>query len=177
IRSAAAQAAARCGREEEALDHLARLAPWLELAPRWAIGFPRMACEAAHVLWLLERVDHIEVIEDALRTKVIASDFRHSSVDGRHGLALVCALTGRHDEALEWFAAARTVLAAQGARPLLAVCDFDEALMYARRREPGDVQQAAALLESAAKQFEVLGMTGWIRRAAQLEAELGGRQP
>ncbi|MGH8973907.1 MAG: ATP-binding protein, partial [Acidimicrobiia bacterium] len=44
IRSAAAQAAARCGREEEALDHLARLAPWLELAPRWAIGFPRIAC-------------------------------------------------------------------------------------------------------------------------------------
>ncbi|MGH9036716.1 MAG: hypothetical protein ACRD0O_13215, partial [Acidimicrobiia bacterium] len=134
---------------------------------------PRMACEAANTLWLLERRDHVDVVEDALRAKVIAPDFRHSAVDGRLALAQVCALTGRHDEALEWFAAARTVLAEQGAIPLLAICDHDEALMYARRSSPGDADRARPLLESARKQFEAIGMTGWIRRADQLADRLG----
>ncbi len=63
-------------------------------------------------------------------------------VDGRLTLARLCALTGRHDEAVSWFAKAREVLTEQGASPLLAIVDYDEALMYcppegARRRRNG----------------------------------------
>jgi hypothetical protein len=93
-------------------------------------------------------------------------------VDGRHALALLCALTDRHEEAARWFAEARRVLAEQHALPLLAICDHDEALMYVRRGAPGDADRARPLLESARKQFEAIGMTGWIHRAEELGAQL-----
>src|SRR5262249_17491848 len=67
-----------------------------------------------------------------------------------------------------WFAKARTVLDEQGARPLRAIVDFDEALMYCRRGARGDMESAPPLLEAALQQFHALGMTGWIRRAAEL---------
>jgi len=98
----------------------------------------------------------------------VASDFRYPMVDGRLALAWVCALTGRHGEASEWFAMARTVLDEQGARPLRAIVDYDEALMYARRGEPGDAERARPLLDAARAQFRSLGMPGWIRCAEAL---------
>jgi hypothetical protein len=65
------------------------------------------------------------------------------------------------------------VLSGQGVLPLLAVCDHDEALMYARRAEPGDAVRAGPLVAAARRQFEDLGMIGWIRRADELAARLG----
>jgi hypothetical protein len=56
--------------------------------------------------------------------------------------------------------------------PLLAVTDYDEALMYARRGEPGDVDRAGPLLESAGAQFEAIDMMGWLRRAEELRQRL-----
>ncbi|MGH9037275.1 MAG: ATP-binding protein, partial [Acidimicrobiia bacterium] len=173
MRSAAAQATAACGRAEEALEHVGRLMSWIEHAPSWTMGFPRMTAQAAGSLWRIERSDHADEIEHALREKVVAPDFRHAMVDGRHALALLCALTGRHEEAVGWFAEARMVLAEQHALPLLAICDHDEALMYARRGSSGDADRATPLLESARRQFESIGMTGWIRRADQLADRLG----
>ena len=91
---------------------------------------------AAGTLWRLQRLDHLEVIERALREKVIAPDFRYAMVDGRQALAWLCALSGRTEEAAGWFAEARRVLGEQGALPLLAQCDYDEALMYHRLGTP-----------------------------------------
>jgi class 3 adenylate cyclase/tetratricopeptide (TPR) repeat protein len=166
--------AARLGRVEETLDFLDRLLPWLERAPAWAVSFPSIASFAAEALWLLERVDHADVIERAMREKVIAPDFRNPLTDGRLALARLCALTDRYDEAQMWFAEARRVLADEGARPMLAICDYDEALMFARRTGPGDSEAARPLLESARRQFEELGMTGWLRRSGELARRLGG---
>jgi tetratricopeptide (TPR) repeat protein len=163
-----ARAAARLGRSEEALEYLDRLVPWLERAPAWAVHFPCMAGHAAETLWLLRRLDHADVVERALRDKVLVSDFRDIAVDARLSLARLCALTGRYDEARRWFAAARTVLTEQAARPLLAICDYDEALMHLRRHEPGDVDLARSLLMVARHQFQDLAMTGWLRRAEEL---------
>src|SRR5262249_24679732 len=103
-----------------------------------------------------------------LRGKTIAPDFRYPHVDGRLSLARLCALQGRYDEAVEWFAKARAVLDEQGARPLRAIVDYDEALMYARRGAAGDRERAVPLLETALRQFRALGMPGWIRRAEHL---------
>ena len=97
------------------------------------------------------------------------------NVDGRLALARLCALRGRWDEAADWFARARTVLEEQGARPLRAIADFDEALMFQRRGAPGDRERARALLDRARAQFEDIGMPGWLRRAAQLATTLEGR--
>jgi DNA-binding CsgD family transcriptional regulator len=168
----AARVAARLGQEEAALRLLGLLAPWLERAPPWAVAFPVMACHAAEVLWLLERTDHIHVVERALREKVLAPDFRTPMVDGRLALTRLCALQGHHDEAHKWLVEARRVLDEQGALSLLAISDFDEALMHLRRLGPGDAEQAPPLLEGALRQFSSLGMTGWVRRAEDVAHSL-----
>jgi hypothetical protein len=167
-----ARLAARLDQPEEALRCLGLLVPWLERAPAWTIGFPMMASHSAEALWVMGRVEHVEIIEAALREKVIAPDFRNMMVDGRLALARVCALTGRHDEATSWFEKAREVLTEQGARPLLAIVDHDEALMFARRNEPGDAATAQALLDRARAQFDAIGMSGWMRRADELGSHL-----
>ncbi len=164
---------ARRGQEDVALRFLGLLVPWLERAPAWTIAFPQMACDAAEALWLFQRLDHVDVVERALREKVVGPDFRSPTVDGRLALARLSALQGRHAEALVWFGEARRVLGGQGARPLLAIADYDEALMYVRRGEPGDLARARPLLEAAREQFEAVGMKGWISRADELSERCG----
>jgi class 3 adenylate cyclase/tetratricopeptide (TPR) repeat protein len=162
---------ARLGRTELALRRLELLLPWLERAPAWTIHYPMLASHAVDILCLLGRTDHAAVIEDVLRAKVIEPDFRDSMVDGRLALARLCALKGRRDEARRWFAEARPVLTEQGARPLLAIADFDEAAMEAGL----DASRARSLLDVARREFEQIGMTGWLRKADELQATLSSR--
>ena len=173
VYSVAAHASAACGRVDDAMRHLGSLVPWLEEAPGWSLTFDRQVAVAAGTLWRLERLDNLEVIERALREKVIAPDFRYAMVDGRLALARLCALSGRKEEATGWFAEARRVLGEQGALPLLAQCDYDEALMYHRLGTPAGEERARALLGQAWQQFAKLGMRGWSRRAEELAAQLG----
>ena len=163
-----ARISARLGKADEALLLLGALLAPLERAPAWALNYPLLACNAANTLWLLQRTDHIETIEQNLREKVLAPDFRFPMEDTRLSVAHLSALQGRYDEAREWFGTARTVLDGQGARPLRAIVDYDEALMYARRGAPGDPERARPLLDAALRQFRTLGMPGWIRRAEAL---------
>ncbi len=53
--------------------------------------------------------------------------------DGRLDLGQVCVLTGRFDEAREWFERARVVLDEEGSRSLRAIVDYVEAESIARR--------------------------------------------
>jgi tetratricopeptide (TPR) repeat protein len=163
-----ARALARVGRTEEALTHVGRIRPWLERAPAWANTFPVIPCHGAEALWLAQRPDDAEVIEQALRDKVVGPDFRLPNVDGRLSLARLCALTDRPDEATSWWADARRVLTEQGAVPLLAICDHDEALMHHRR---GEDDRARPLLAAAHEQFAALGMVAWTRRTQDLLGE------
>jgi tetratricopeptide (TPR) repeat protein len=171
VQSAAAQALARLGQAEAAIQMLAPAAVALDRGPAWALQYTVLACNAADTLWCAERLDHAECVERNLRDKVIAADFRYPNTDGRLALAQLCALQGRYDEAVEWFAKARTVLDEQGARPMRAIVDYDEALMYVRRGGAGDTQRAAPLLEAALAQFRDIGMPGWIRYAEHLLRE------
>jgi class 3 adenylate cyclase/tetratricopeptide (TPR) repeat protein/energy-coupling factor transporter ATP-binding protein EcfA2 len=165
---------AACGGEDQpALRYLSLLAPWLERGPAWTLAFPILASHAAEVLWVLERLDHVTLVEHALREKVIEPDFRYPMVDGRLALSRLCALQGRHEEATKWLFEARRVLDEQGAQPLLAIADYDEALMFSRRGASGDPERARPLLDSARRQFVALGMTGWTRRADDLGRRLG----
>jgi tetratricopeptide (TPR) repeat protein len=163
---------ARLGQAEAALRLLSLLVPRLERSPVWAVGLSVAAYDAAETLWVLERLDQAEAIERCLE-KIVAADFRWPMVDGRLALARLCVLQGRHREAMSWFAEARRVLDEQGARPLLAIADYDEALTYARRAGLGDTERARPLLDSARQQFEAMRMTGWIRRAEELGRRLG----
>jgi tetratricopeptide (TPR) repeat protein len=168
FRSAAARAHAHLGNLQQAVDQLKHLVVAVERAAGWAVGYTAVACDAASTLWLLERTDHIEVFERNIREKVVAPDFRYTMCDGRLSLARLCALQRRYDEAVEWFAKSRAVLEEQGARPLRAIADLDEALMYVRRGAAGDKSRARSLLKAAIDQFRSLGMTGWLRRAEGL---------
>ncbi len=159
-----ARTAARLGRAEEALDHLARLVSWLEQAPAWSHHYPCAAGYAVETLWLLGRLDHADAVERSIQAKVIAPDFRDIEVDGRLSMARLRTLQGRYDEATSFFAAARRVIAEDGAAPLLAITDHDEAVMCQRRGGPGDGNRARERFESARRQFAELGMTGWALR-------------
>ena len=171
-RSSLALISARFGNTEQALGLLRQNLPALERAAGSAFGYPMIACEAAITLWFIESTCHLEAIEQCLREKVLAPDFRWPMLDARHSLACLCALRGSYEEAGEWFAAARTVLEEQASRPLRAITDYDEALMYARRGAAGDRERAQPLLDAALTQFGTLGMPGWIRRAEVLAGDL-----
>ncbi|MDQ3945707.1 MAG: hypothetical protein M3357_11260, partial [Actinomycetota bacterium] len=156
---------ARLGRAEAALRRLELLLPWLERAPAWTAHYPVMASHAADILCLLDRPDDAGLVDQMLREKVVQPDFRDAMVDGRLALARLCALGHRHDEARHWLAEARRVLTGQSARPLLAIADYDEALVEAR---DGNSARARALVEAARGQFGAIGMTGWMRKADEL---------
>ena len=87
--------------------------------------------------------------------------------DSRLALGRLCALDGRASDAAWWFDAAREVLDAQGARPLRAVVDHDQAVMHLRA---GDRAAAARGPTPPPAEFERLGMTGWTRRLARSRA-------
>jgi len=159
---------AHVGNERRALEFLALVLPAVARAPGWAVNYTRIVHLASETLWVLERPDHCRTVEPNLREKTFAPDFRYPSSDARLSLARLCALQGRFDEAIDWFAKAREVLDEQGARPLRAITDYDEALMYARRGGPGDRERAGPLLERALAQFREIGMPGWERRALGL---------
>lgn len=149
------------------MQRVGAVLPALEFGASWARTYCSAACIAAATIWMLNRPEHVEVIERNIRSKVLAPDFRAPMSDSRLSLARLCALQGHYDEACEWFDRARTVLREMSARPLQAITDFDQSLMYLRRNQPGDRQRARPFLDGAMRQFRAIGMTGWLRNAEQ----------
>src|SRR5262245_35675326 len=159
------------GRDEDALRAVARTMPAVERAGGGVYAYTTLICYCCQALWRLARADFADVLERNLRAKTLAGDFRDLGVDARLAMAQLCALTGRPDEAHDWFERARAVLDEQGARPLRALVDLDEAWMEIRRGQHGDSDRARALLDAACEQFQAIGMPGWIERAAALRAQ------
>ncbi len=167
-RAGAAYAYAQLEDAENALRNLEALLGAVGATPGWSPYYPLTLHLAIGAFWTLGRRDSGDTLERNLRSKVLAPDFRFAHADARLSLARLCALTGRFDEAREWFARARFVLDEQGARPLRAITDFDEAWMYLRRARRGDKKRALPLLDAAVAQFESIGMPGWVRRAEEM---------
>lgn len=152
IAGIAARNHAHLGRVGRAMGLLARPVRALRQAPAWAPNFARTACEVAETLWLLDRRDHLAVVESALREKALPSDFRFPMTDARQALARLCALDGRPGEAARWFDRARTVLTEQGSLPMLAIVDRDEERM--RRRGVGTGRGATSALRTRFERAE-----------------------
>jgi len=172
LRAAGAALMAMNGYRDAAISLLATVIPALERGEGAFVNYTLMACVAADALWAADRTDYLDVIERNLREKVVEPDFRYVVVDGRLSLARLCALSGRLEEAAEWFTRAREVLEEQGTRPLRAIADHDEALMFIRRGAHGDRERALPLLDAALAQFREIGMTGWLRRGEELRDQL-----
>jgi tetratricopeptide (TPR) repeat protein len=162
---------AQIGQPELALQRVESLPAALERGAPWDRTYCSMACIGTATLWMLNSNAYAEILERNIRVKVLGPDFRAPVSDSRLSLARLCALQGRYDEAVEWFARAREVLDAQGARPLRAIADFDLALMYIRAPKEGAPENVRMLLESAAAQFRALEMNGWLKRAEQLQLQ------
>ncbi|HVP28229.1 MAG TPA: AAA family ATPase [Myxococcota bacterium] len=169
-RAGAALAYADAGRPEEARASVRAVGPALERAWGWAVGYTLTIHLATAALWTLRARDEGGLLERNLRAKVLVPDFRSPHTDARLSMARLCALDQRCDEAADWLDQARRVLDAQGARPLRALCDFDEALMW-WRIEPDD-PRVPPLLDTALERFAALGMHGWTKRAAALREKL-----
>ncbi len=163
---------ALAGRSQPSMTLLEETLPAVEAGGGGSVNYPLLVGMLCSALWNLERTDHIEVLERNLLTKIIEPDFRYIHQDGRLAMAWLSALQGRHDEAVDWFAKARLVLDEEGARPLRARTDFEEARMVARRDALGDRDRALRLIDVAVDQFRALGMTGWIARAEALGGTL-----
>lgn len=172
--AALARINATLGDPDGALACLEAVIGALTRASGWAINYTRMACDAASVLWLLDRKDHHATITEAVREKVVGPDFRYPMFDGRLSLARLAALDGDRDEAGRWFGAAAAVLDQQQAWPLRAVVEYDVALMLLRGGRPSDRRQGLARAKEAETRFRALGMTGWEIRAAAVATELAG---
>jgi class 3 adenylate cyclase len=158
---------ARLNMPDRAMQWLAVVPRALEIGASWAAPFNIISADATFALWFLNRSDYCAIIERAIREKILLPDFRFPMRDSRLSIARLCALQQRYDEASEWFGKARVVLDEQGARPLRAITDYDEALMYLRRGAAGDIACARPFLDLALEQFRKIGMTGWIRRAEE----------
>jgi tetratricopeptide (TPR) repeat protein len=161
---------ARGNLAEPAMQLLTQVSEGLRRGAPWGFSYAVVAGDTAAALWLLGRTDHLELLEASIRDKVLAPDFRFPLRDGRLSMARISALRGSYDEASEWFAKARAVLDEDGWKPLRAIVDYDEALMYQRRDAPGDAERARSLFAKALEQFRAIDMPGWIQRA-ELAAE------
>ena len=166
--AAAARVFALLGDPDGAMTFFESAVPSLTVASGAAILYVKIACDLASVLWTLDRRDHLEVIQSALRVKVLGPDFRYPAVDARLCMGRLAALDRRPDEARRWFASSRQVLDEQGARPLRAVVDLDEATMLIRLGLVNGGGELAKLLDLAVEKFAALDMPGWLRRAEQL---------
>src|SRR5262249_44038292 len=131
--AAGARMCARLGRADDAMMLLESFLGPMEQAPDGRVIAYSGFAEAATTLWLLQRTDHAPLLERKLHEQVLAPDFRYPMQDGRLAMAYLRAVQGDYEAAKHWFDRARAVLDEQGARPLRAIVDFDEALMYWRR--------------------------------------------
>lgn len=173
VRTVLARTYARLGRDQEALGLLRELIAPLERSVGWQPTYAMIACHAAWVLWLLGRTDWVAIVERNLREKVLKPNVYWPMEDARLSLARLSALQGRYEEATEWLGRARAVLDKQGARPLRAIVDYDEALIHLRSHwAPDSDERAAALLDAAGAEFEALRMPGWLRSVAALRGEI-----
>ena len=167
-RVGSALAHAMLGRADEALALVDAVRGALDAAPGYSPMYPLVLHLAVQALWVAQRAEGLPLLERCLREKVLVPDFRHPHSDGRLSLARVCALAGRFGEAEGWFARAREVLDEQGARPLRALCDLDEAIALLRSGAPNAQARSHALLDAACARFEEIGMPGWLRNAEAL---------
>jgi len=160
VRASTARVMAQRGAVDQAMAHLEPLLDAVDVAPGWAENYPAILFAAAEVHWLAGRADHAGLLARNAAQKLLTADFRYPMTDVRLTLARLAAVRGRDDEALDWFAKARTVLDEQGALPLSVVVDHDEAIVQLRT---GHRPEALTLRARALAAAETLAMSGWAR--------------
>jgi tetratricopeptide (TPR) repeat protein len=134
----------------------------LPLATHWA-------CQAA---WLTQQASLAPELERNLHTKIIEPGFCYLETDTRWDAALLAALTGRYDEARDWFEQAYKRLVAQEAILLIPHVCCDEALMEIRRGPAGDRANGRQRLDEARRWVDLIGLPNLLPRIDDLQDQL-----
>jgi DNA-binding CsgD family transcriptional regulator len=161
----AAQAFASAGEADRAREVLGTILPALESAELLEPMTSNPIGLAGGAVWELRAAD---LAERLLPYAVALVD-----VDGREGymtsteltVARLSSVSGRFDQAVEYFERARVTLDGRDQRVLRAIVDYDEALARRAHKEPG----ASKLLALASTRFRELGMREWLRRVSLLD--------
>jgi len=128
-------------------------------APAWALNYTRTASDTAETLWLLNRRDHLRAVENRPAPQGGSPPTSVSRwMDLRLSLARpVRCGPGAWRKPATGSGRPAWVLEEQGARPLRAIADFDQALMHARAgQHPAG---AARHWTRNQAQFQRIGMT------------------
>jgi DNA-binding CsgD family transcriptional regulator len=125
---------------------------------------------AGGAVWELRDPDLAERLLPNARTVADADPRELYMTSSELTVARLSAVTGRVDEALDYFQRARVTSERREQPVLRAIVDHDEALTRLAHQRPG----AARLRDAAQAQFMELGMGEWSRRLAVLKVpELG----
>jgi DNA-binding CsgD family transcriptional regulator len=125
---------------------------------------------AGSAVWELRAADLAERLLPNVRIVADSDPHEFYMTSSELTVARLSAVTGRVDQALDYFERARVTLERRDQQVLRAIVDYDEAVTRLEHQQPGGVR----LLDTARAQFEQLGMHEWSRRVALLKApELG----
>ncbi|HEX7299260.1 MAG TPA: AAA family ATPase, partial [Solirubrobacteraceae bacterium] len=172
------------GRMAESRREYERLAE-LEFAtiPRdnvWSVSMAMLA-ELCETFGDVERAQLLEDLLAPLAARNVVTPTGIFAGPVTRYLALTAGARGDHETALQRIAEARTACERLGYLPMLAVIDLDEARVLARRGAPGDVEHARALLDSAVRRAEEVGVPRLderlTRTTALLPSEDGAAAP
>jgi tetratricopeptide (TPR) repeat protein len=92
-------------------------------------------------------------------------------------LGIMATTSRNYAAASRHFEAARTICERMNARPFIALLDIGEAQMLSARREAGDIERAAELLQQAGGIAAELGLDRIVERAERAREELGEVEP
>jgi class 3 adenylate cyclase len=168
----AASLHAALGDQRQALQALPANIAILDRAFVGATNYPMIVHFAAQILWSTEHPDYVDVVERNLHTKVLQPDFSYPESDGRWTAALLCALSGRYDDARGWFQQSYDRVTAQEALLLIPHVCCDEALMEVRRGRTGDRANGLRRLDEARRWVDQIGLPNLLPRIDDLQARL-----
>jgi hypothetical protein len=163
---------AALGDHRQGLDELTTNLATIERACLAAPNYPRLIHSATSTLWWSDSAEHATVLEQNLHVKVLEPDFSYAESDARWTAALLCALTGRYDEARHWFQQSYDRLTAQEAILLLPHVCCDEALMEIRRGPDGDRRHGLKRLDEARHGVDRIGLPNLLPRIEELQDKL-----
>jgi DNA-binding CsgD family transcriptional regulator len=121
---------------------------------------------AGDAVWELRAVDFAERLLPYARTLADVDPRAFYMTSSELTVARLSAVTGRLDQAVEYFARARVTLERDDQRVLRAIVDYDEALTRIEHHKPG----ARRFLDAAGARFQDLGMREWSRRLMTVDA-------
>ena len=162
VTATASVSCASDGDIERAIAYIAEAAMSIDLAPGYIPNYSLIACMICHALWILDRTDHLDLIERNLLSKIVEPDLRYPEVVPQLALARLCALDGRINAARDWIGRAREVVIVQDTPPLGVQIDHFEAELELRLGPDGDPVRFRSVVQSARAACEHPAMASWL---------------